>query len=478
MTLPIFRYNTHMRLLLLTTQTASPGNDAWDIIETLKDLKIDYQVRTAKTPAALAKCVKKDDAATCTAAAVYGGDGTVAPVLKAAARTRLPVLILPGGTDNSIARTSGAPAKWQTSLQALTDNRYLVRYRPIALANDTEFVADVHFGWAAESLSETSPGLKKVFGRLAYTIQAVRQKAKTAPQRYSFRIDGRTRDYRAYSCFIANMGNPQLPGMPLFRASHRIRLRLALLRKKNTLALARWYLLRRAGLSDPTTVTIRSGHAITLMRGPKHGVIDERPFTPSYPLKITMSERQVGIIVPEAHRFSPKSAARWLQTAWYRNTDQLRRIITGVPSERFSLIGPRLYLGGQYGSAALDEFKRRGITGIVSMRTYVPKPLTDHGIDILHLPTTDLAAPKLEDLEKGIAFIDRHVKKGGRVYVHCRQGEGRGPTMAAAYLISLGMRPQDAIAHLQAFRPFANPTKPQRKRLVELYDRLHTRPLA
>lgn len=44
--------------------------------------------------------------------------------------------------------------------------------------------------------------------------------------------------------------------------------------------------------------------------------------------------------------------------------------------------------------------------------------------------------------------------------------------MAAAYLISQGMRPEDALAHLRQFRPFARPNRSQVRRLMRLADEL------
>ncbi|HSH31353.1 MAG TPA: dual specificity protein phosphatase, partial [Candidatus Saccharimonadales bacterium] len=63
-------------------------------------------------------------------------------------------------------------------------------------------------------------------------------------------------------------------------------------------------------------------------------------------------------------------------------------------------------------------------------------------------------------------FIAEQIRAGGAVYIHCRLGEGRGPTVAAAYLISQGMRPEDALAHLRRFRPFARPNKKQVRQLI------------
>lgn len=68
---------------------------------------------------------------------------------------------------------------------------------------------------------------------------------------------------------------------------------------------------------------------------------------------------------------------------------------------------------------------------------------------------------------RGVEFINKKVAEGGSVYVHCRQGEGRGPSMAAAYLISQGLSLEEALQVIKKSRPMARPNKSQTKRLAE-----------
>lgn len=156
----------------------------------------------------------------------------------------------------------------------------------------------------------------------------------------------------------------------------------------------------------------------------------------------------------------------FFSTEYYRRHDHINRLLTGIPSEKFSRISPQLFLGGQYGKPAIEHFQRNGITGIVSMRRATPRDIdVAKNITILHLPTGDRKPPSLTDLERGVSFIRGKIDAGGGVYVHCRLGEGRGPTMAAAYLISTGMSTDEALSHLRKFRPFARPNKKQRNML-------------
>jgi protein-tyrosine phosphatase len=48
-----------------------------------------------------------------------------------------------------------------------------------------------------------------------------------------------------------------------------------------------------------------------------------------------------------------------------------------------------------------------------------------------------------------------------KVYVHCKHGHGRAPTLVAAYFIREGMTVQEAIDKISKHRPAIHPTDEQ-----------------
>lgn len=166
---------------------------------------------------------------------------------------------------------------------------------------------------------------------------------------------------------------------------------------------------------------------------------------------------------------------------WYRFTrqglrvttlwaaDHVVRIVTGAPIRSVSQITPRLHVGGQYRQRGWRRLATRGITAVVNMRVEFDDARA--GIApprYLHLPTQDDEPPTLEQLREGVAFIAEEIARGGAVYVHCGAGVGRAATMAAAYLISTGLTPDEAWARICAVRPFIRP-KPEQVAQVERF---------
>ena len=110
-----------------------------------------------------------------------------------------------------------------------------------------------------------------------------------------------------------------------------------------------------------------------------------------------------------------------------------------------------------------------GITAVVNLREsrFSDEKAGIGGDRYLHLATIDNTPPSREDLIRGVDFITDEIATGGKIYVHCGVGVGRAPTLAAAYLISTGLTPDDALRAISAVRPFVHLTVSQRAVLDE-----------
>jgi len=61
--------------------------------------------------------------------------------------------------------------------------------------------------------------------------------------------------------------------------------------------------------------------------------------------------------------------------------------------------------------------------------------------------------PTSDQLEFGVSVLEKLVLMGKKVYVHCKNGHGRAPTLVAAYLVKNGKTPEEAEMFVKAKRP-------------------------
>ncbi len=153
--------------------------------------------------------------------------------------------------------------------------------------------------------------------------------------------------------------------------------------------------------------------------------------------------------------------------------DQIARQITGAPTRRLSEVTPNLAVGGQHSRRGLSRLRERGYTAVVNMRRESDDQAKGIALDrYLYLPTIDNTPPTLVHLADGARFIGDEIARGGKVYVHCWEGVGRAPTMAAAYLVSTGLTTAEAWKQIRAVRPFIRPT-PFQVAQLEAFARAH-----
>jgi atypical dual specificity phosphatase len=136
-------------------------------------------------------------------------------------------------------------------------------------------------------------------------------------------------------------------------------------------------------------------------------------------------------------------------------------------------VAPGVYLGARPFSRDVAPLRKLGVTGVVNTCEEYAGPIIEyekHGIDQLRVPTIDFTEMKLNDIEKGVEFVQRHLDEGGHVYIHCKAGRARSATIAVCWLVAaLDITPEEAQAKVLFARPHANAKIYQRKNVQEFY---------
>ena len=140
----------------------------------------------------------------------------------------------------------------------------------------------------------------------------------------------------------------------------------------------------------------------------------------------------------------------------------------GKPMFEYSQITPQIFLGTDM--CCQPHFKKelldKGVTADISLRgKHIDTPF---GVKyFLWLPTKDKHASSQQQLLLGATTIDTLVRQKVKMYVHCKAGHGRSPTLVAAYFVLKGKSAKDALAAVRKKRQGIHPTASQIKALAK-----------
>ncbi len=129
-------------------------------------------------------------------------------------------------------------------------------------------------------------------------------------------------------------------------------------------------------------------------------------------------------------------------------------------------IDPLVIVGAYPFRRDVEGLHHAGVRAVVNTCEEYAGPVVDyerHGIEQLHIPTTDFTHPRLSDVEMAVEFVQRHVLAGDSVYIHCKAGRARSATVAICWLMKYrGLSMEDAQTRLLEARPHINPRLTER----------------
>jgi atypical dual specificity phosphatase len=157
-------------------------------------------------------------------------------------------------------------------------------------------------------------------------------------------------------------------------------------------------------------------------------------------------------------------------------------------------IDAQIYLGAipLLNKNHITKFKELGIDAVVTILemfeiqtdTYISQPVKGvdwkaNNIENQLLLTQDYSPIQMDKLNKGVEFMHDQITNGHTVYVHCKSGKGRSPTLIACYLLKYGLSngkkfalPSEAIEYIREKRNIINLNEGQKNIVYEFWENL------
>jgi protein-tyrosine phosphatase len=143
------------------------------------------------------------------------------------------------------------------------------------------------------------------------------------------------------------------------------------------------------------------------------------------------------------------------------------------PSKPLVWITPELALGPALPPDRFRLLAKAGIDSVVDVRSEAcddEAALARHNLAFLHVAVDDREAPSQEQLRTATEWTLAEIAGGRKVYIHCRSGIGRSPSVACAVLVAIGYPLADAYQIVRRQRPWAAFSETQRQAL-EAFER-------
>jgi YegS/Rv2252/BmrU family lipid kinase len=175
------------------------------IIKVMDDNQIPYEIYETTGKEKLQEVVKAAIDKGFKQFVAVGGDGTVAGVASGLVNTGIPLVILPSGTANALARELQIPIGIEQSADWWVSDREIRKIDAMQIG-ERYFLLNVSVGVSAAIMKDTDRGEINKLGVFAFLRQALKRKSNLPAYRFQVTIDGVITYIRATELFIANSG--------------------------------------------------------------------------------------------------------------------------------------------------------------------------------------------------------------------------------------------------------------------------------
>src|ERR1039457_6391207 len=193
---------------IIINPAAGKGGSSLSIInESMKEAGIKWEAfitHQAGDAIQFAKAAVKEDV---DAIAVYGGDGTLMETISGLIGSEIPLVILPGGSANVMAKELDIPTDLKEACTVLSQNPLMTKTIDVGCFNNRYFITGISIGFGADLVKGANRETKNKFGILAYFFSMAAALKKLKLVHYHLKIDGNQYEVQGLTCMVNNAGN-------------------------------------------------------------------------------------------------------------------------------------------------------------------------------------------------------------------------------------------------------------------------------
>jgi YegS/Rv2252/BmrU family lipid kinase len=148
-----------------------------------------------------------------------GGDGTLSSVASGLVDTDLPLVIIPTGTWNALARYLDIPLQLDQALELLFQE-HTIRAIDVMQVEKEFYILNVSAGLSSPLIATAKREEKRRFGKLPDLWRGVKRLLQFPSYRFDVKIDGQLTTLRAAELMVANVRNVGLKSLELDKEIH------------------------------------------------------------------------------------------------------------------------------------------------------------------------------------------------------------------------------------------------------------------
>ena len=185
-----------------------------DILHILNSCGVNVEVVATRGPNNASSLAKKAVDSGCDLIIAAGGDGTINEVISGMAKSRVPLLVIPAGTANVLAKEIGLPKVLTKSAELIKTGK--IQRISLGKVDDRYFVLMAGVGVDAGTIAAVNPRLKRWLGEGSFWIAGFKQLFQYDFPSFQVTIDGKVEN--ATFAVISKAKNYGGPFQITFRA--------------------------------------------------------------------------------------------------------------------------------------------------------------------------------------------------------------------------------------------------------------------